>query len=113
MLTIALSMALLAAMPALANAQSLSPTDEQYECGVLGITGGGGGEECGPKEASASGGPSDDSNSTPAGPAGDSAGPGEDTLPFTGLDLWLVAAIGTALLAGGLALRRVAGSDAS
>lgn len=66
----------------------VNPTDEQYDRGVLGIA--------------ASGGPSDD----PSAEA--SAGMGE--LPFTGLDVAAIAAIGIGLAGGGFVVRRAARS---
>lgn len=66
----------------------LNPTDEEYDRGILGIA--------------ASGGPSDD----PSAEA--SAGMGE--LPFTGLDVAAIAAIGIGLAGGGFVVRRAARS---
>lgn len=107
-----LSLALFAAFPALASAQTLSPTDEQYECGTLGVTGADG-AECEPKDENTGGEPNDDGTSTLASPSGDgnSGSGGDGTLPFTGLDVWLIAAIGAGLLGIGFTLRRTAGSS--
>lgn len=120
LVAIAAGLALFAAFPALASAQNLSPTDEQYECGVLGVTGGGGdgGEECNEPKANTTGGNTDDGtdddSSTVAAAAGDSGDSGSGTLPFTGLDLGAIAAIGVGLLGVGLVLRRTGKSgDAS
>jgi hypothetical protein len=66
----------------------VNPTDEEYDRGILGIA--------------ASGGPSGD----PSAEA--SAGMGE--LPFTGLDVAAIAAIGIGLAGGGFVVRRAARS---
>lgn len=73
---------LLLGAPAGAIAQSVNPTDEQYNHGVIGT--------------SVSGGPS----------SGSSVG----TLPFTGLDVAAIAAIGIGLLGSGYVVRRAARS---
>ncbi len=73
------------AVPTVASAQSISPTDEQYRDGVLGVA--------------ASGGPND-----PAGTSDDGAG----GLPFTGLDVLALAAIGAGLIGAGFVVHRAA-----
>jgi hypothetical protein len=88
--TCALLVAMLAvavAMPAVAGAQNVSPTDEEYGNGVLGVA--------------ASGDPSD-----PADPV--SSGSEISSLPFTGLDVAAIAAIGIGLVAAGFVVRRAA-----
>lgn len=78
-------LALAIAVPAGAFAQSINPTDEQYRQGVLGVA--------------ASGGP------------GDASGDGATTiseLPFTGLDVAAIAAIGVGLVGAGFVVRRAA-----
>lgn len=87
----ALAVAMLAfavTIPAVASAQSIDPTDEQYREGVLGVAAGGG---------------SGDSASD-----GSSSGSAADGLPFTGLDVVAIAAIGAGLLGAGFAVRRAA-----
>ena len=77
--------------PAGALAQSISPTDEEYRQGVLGVA--------------ASGGPGD--------PSGEAAAGGGDTigeLPFTGLDVAAIAAIGAGLVGAGFVVRRASKS---
>ncbi len=76
------------AVPAVASAQSVSPSDEQYRDGVLGVAANGG-----PEDPSAK---SDDSGSE---------------LPFTGLDLVAIAAIGVGLVGAGFVVRRAARND--
>lgn len=83
------------ALPAIASAQSIDPTDEQYREGVLGVAAAGGG---------------DDGAGDPSG-SGSSSGSGAGTvagLPFTGLDLAAIVAIGAGLVGAGFAVRRVA-----
>jgi hypothetical protein len=74
------------AIPAVAAGQAIQPTDEQYGEGpnepVNGQAGGGGGG------------------------GGSSDGGGISELPFTGLDLVAIAAIGIGLLGAGLVIRR-------
>lgn len=82
LVTLAFTAALLA-IPAGAAAQSVSPTQEQYEDGVLGIA--------------AQGNP-------PNSVGGSSIG----ELPFTGLDLVALLAIGVGLLGAGFVIRRTA-----
>lgn len=89
----ALAVALAFGVPAGAAAQNITPgdtnpTDEQYDDGVLGF--------------SAAGDPQD-----PADPAPVSGGD-VDELPFTGLDVAAIAAIGIGLAGGGFAIRRAA-----
>ena len=75
--------------PAGALAQSISPTDEEYRQGVLGVA--------------ASGGPGD--------PNGETAGGGTiGELPFTGLDVAAIAAIGAGLVGAGFVVRRASKS---
>ena len=68
------------AAPAVASAQNINPTDEEYGNGVLGIAAGGndGGTE----------------GSSAGGSSGGSSGGGISSLPFTGLDVAAIAAIG-------------------
>jgi hypothetical protein len=68
--------------PAGALAQSINPTDEEYRQGVLGVA--------------ASGGPGDPSGETIS------------ELPFTGLDVAAIAAIGAGLVGAGFVVRRAA-----
>ena len=68
--------------PAGALAQSINPTDEEYRQGVLGVA--------------ASGGPGDPSTETIS------------ELPFTGLDVAAIAAIGAGLVGAGFVVRRAA-----
>ena len=80
-------LALAIAVPAGAFAQSINPTDnsptnEEYDQGVLGVA--------------ASGGPGDPSGSTIS------------ELPFTGLDVAAIAAIGVGLVGAGFVVRRAA-----
>jgi hypothetical protein len=75
-------LALAIAVPAGAFAQSINPTDEEYHQGVLGVA--------------ASGGPGDPSGSTIS------------ELPFTGLDVAAIAAIGVGLVGAGFVVRRAA-----
>lgn len=65
----------------------VNPTDEQYDRGILGIA--------------ASGGPNGD-------PSAEASAMGE--LPFTGLDVAAIAAIGIGLAGGGFVVRRAARS---
>jgi hypothetical protein len=76
------------AVPAGASAQNVSPTDDQYESGVLGAAGGG-----------------DSGSST------DPVATSGSELPFTGLDVLAIAAIGVGLLGAGFAVRRAARSE--
>lgn len=71
-------------LPAAAMAQQVTPTDEQYENGVLGAGTGAG---------------------TSSGTATD-PGSGSE-LPFTGLDVAAIAVIGVGLVGAGLVVRRV------
>lgn len=81
---VALLVATLAlALPVAAAATTISPTDEQYGSGVL------------------EGGSSGTTSSS-----GDTVGISE--LPFTGLDLVAIAAIGVGLLGAGFVVRRAA-----
>ncbi len=82
--------ALAMAVPMGALAQSINPTDEQYGQGVLGVA--------------ASGGPGD-----PSGEA--TSGSTISSLPFTGLDVAAIAAIGVGLVGAGFVVRRAARSD--
>ena len=68
------------AAPAGALAQNIDPTDEQYGNGVVGVAAGG-------------------------SEGGDS---GISSLPFTGLDVAAIAAIGAGLVGAGLLVRRAA-----
>jgi hypothetical protein len=70
--------------PAGALAQSINPTDEEYRQGVLGVA--------------ASGGPGDPN------PSGETI----SELPFTGLDVAAIAAIGAGLVGAGFVVRRAA-----
>lgn len=73
--------------PAAAIAQQVSPTQEQYENGVLGVSAGGG-----------------------TGGSETATDPGSGELPFTGLDLVAIVAIGVGLVGAGLAVRKVSRS---
>lgn len=73
----------LVGVPAAATAQQVTPTDEQYENGVLGAGTGSG---------------------TNSGTATD-PGSGSE-LPFTGLDVAAIAIIGVGLVGAGLVVRR-------
>jgi hypothetical protein len=77
-----LACALLA--PVGASAQTVSPTDEQYEQGVLGVASG---------------------NTNDPGSTGSSS---SSQLPFTGLDVAAIAVIGIGLVGAGFAIRRAA-----
>lgn len=83
------------AVPGGAFAQEIGPTDEQYRQGVLGLAG--------------EGDPGDPGDSDD--PAAAVSGNGVSELPFTGLDLALVAAIGVGLLGAGFAVRRAARTE--
>ena len=80
------AMALILAVPTSAVAQQVTPPDDQYERGILG--------------SAASGGPSNPAVEV------DSAG----TLPFTGLDLVAIVAIGVGLIGTGFMIRQVSKS---
>ena len=76
--------------PASAAAQQVTPTGEQYDNGVLAVSGGGSGGD-------------------PASAVDSSSGQlGE--LPFTGLDVAAIAAVGIGLVGAGFAVRRVSRS---
>ncbi len=79
------AMALILAVPTSAVAQQITPPDDQYERGIIGTAD--------------SGGPSDPVEV-------DSAG----TLPFTGLDLVAIVAIGVGLVGTGFMIRQVSKS---
>lgn len=91
---IVLVAALILALPTVASAQTLDPTDGQYGPDVLGEV--------------AQGGPS-----SGGGGSGNAAGTTDvgsiSELPFTGLDLVAIAAIGVGLLGAGFVIRRTAG----
>jgi hypothetical protein len=82
-----------AAVPAGAYAQNVGATDDQYEDGVFGL---------------AAGGNTGGSGTDPVATSG-------SQLPFTGLDVVAIAAIGVGLVGAGFAVRRAArpegGSD--
>jgi hypothetical protein len=86
------------AAPAASFAQNINPTDEEYGNGVLGISAGGNSGNEGTSFSGSSGGGS------PA-PSSDS---GISSLPFTGLDVAAIAAIGLGLVGAGLVVRRAA-----
>jgi len=88
---LALVIGLLALLPAVANAQSAG---EGYG-NVAGVSVGSGSDSGSGPDAAVAG------NDNAA------AGIGEGNLPFTGLDLGLVAGAGGLLLIGGLAMRRL------
>ena len=88
-------LALAVVAPAGALAQSVSPTDEQYEQGVVGVAAGGN-----------SGG--DGTEPGNAGVSGDAATSSASELPFTGLDVAAIALIGVGLVGAGFAIRRAA-----
>lgn len=76
--------------PAASFAQNVTPTDEEYGNGVVGISGGG----------------SEGTTFT-----GTSTGGGDiSSLPFTGLDVAAIAAIGLGLVGAGFVVRRAASS---
>lgn len=79
------------AAPAASFAQNVTPTDEEYGNGVLGISGGG--EEGTTFTGTSSGG---------------SSGGEISSLPFTGLDVAAIAAIGLGLVGAGFVVRRAA-----
>lgn len=81
-------LALAIAVPAGAFAQSINPTDEEYLQGVLGVA--------------ASGGPGE--------PSGETQSASISELPFTGLDVAAIAAIGVGLVGAGFVVRRAARS---
>jgi len=87
-----LATVLILALPTAAAAQTLDPTDEEYGSGTLGLT--------------ADGGPTSDSGADPVSGTTDVSSIGE--LPFTGLDLVAIAAIGIGLLGAGFVIRRTA-----
>jgi len=68
------------AAPAAALAQNIDPTDEQYGNGVVGVAAGG----------------------------SDGGSSGISSLPFTGLDVAAIAAIGAGLVGAGLLVRKAA-----
>jgi hypothetical protein len=70
-------------VPATALAQQVTPTQEQYDNGVLGVSSGG-------------------TSSDDSGQIG--------SLPFTGLDVAAIAAIGIGLVGAGFAVRRASRS---
>lgn len=79
--------------PAASFAQNVTPTDEEYGNGVVGISSGG----------------SDTAGTTFTGSSGGSSGGGEiSSLPFTGLDVAAIAAIGVGLVGAGFVVRRAA-----
>ncbi len=80
------------AAPAASFAQNINPTDEEYGNGVVGISAGSSNEGTG---FSGSGG-------------GSSSGGGISSLPFTGLDVAAIAAIGVGLVGAGFVVRRAA-----
>lgn len=77
---------LVGGIPAVASAQQVTPTDEQYENGLLGA-GAGAGPSAGTTVAT-------------------DPGSGSE-LPFTGLDVATIALIGVGLVGTGLVVRRV------
>ena len=85
-------LAVVMAAPAASFAQNINPTDEEYGNGVLGVAAGGSPDGGG---AGSSGGSSSDD--------------GISQLPFTGLDVAAIAAIGLGLVGTGFAVRRAAG----
>jgi len=68
--------------PAVSSAQNVTPTDEEYGNGVVGISEGG----------------------------SPSSGGDISSLPFTGLDVAAIAAIGVGLVGAGFVVRRAASS---
>ena len=88
------------AAPAASMAQNINPPDEQYGNGVLGIAAGG---NDGGTEGFSSGGSS----------GGSSSGGGISSLPFTGLDVAAIAAIGLGLVGAGFVVRRAASTGES
>lgn len=86
----ALISAMALAVPAIATAQQTDPTDVEYGTPVFNVEAGGG-------PGSAGGG---------GDPTGDVSNAG--SLPFTGLDLAAIAAIGAGLLGAGFVIRRAA-----
>ncbi len=86
--------------PAASYAQNVTPTDEEYGNGILGISAGG--NDGGTEGTSFTG-----SGSTGGG-SGDIS-----SLPFTGLDVAAIAAIGLGLVGAGFVVRRAAGARES
>lgn len=80
------------AVPAASLAQQVSPTETEYGTPVL--------------DVGASGEPNDPGD--PAKPAEPVSSADVDTLPFTGLDVAAIAAIGIGLLGAGFVIRRAA-----
>lgn len=78
--------ALAIVVPAGALAQSINPTDEEYRQGVLGVAASGG----------------------PGTPSADGGNGTISQLPFTGLDVAAIAAIGAGLVGAGFVVRRAA-----
>ena len=88
------------AAPAASFAQNISPTDEEYGNGILGISAGGNSNTPPTTTFTSSGGSS-------------SGGSSISSLPFTGLDVAAIAAIGVGLLGAGFVVRRAAGAGES
>ena len=88
------------AAPAASYAQNVTPTDEEYGNGILGISAGGndGGTE---------------GSSFTGSSGGSSSGGGISSLPFTGLDVAAIAAIGLGLVGAGFVVRRAASTSES
>lgn len=84
-----------------AIAQSIDPTDEEYGNGVLGVAAGGDSDDAAAETAE-----------TAVAAAGDdaSASASISELPFTGLDVAAIAAIGAGLIGAGFVVRRAARS---
>lgn len=80
--------------PAVSTAQNVSPTDEEYGNGVVGISSGGS--------------EGDTAGTTFTGTSGGSSGGDIGSLPFTGLDVAAIAAIGVGLVGAGFVVRRAA-----
>ena len=79
------------AAPAASFAQNVTPTDEEYGNGVLGISGSG-----------------DEGTTFTGTSSGGSSGGEISSLPFTGLDVAAIAAIGLGLVGAGFVVRRAA-----
>jgi hypothetical protein len=91
-------------VPATAGAQTASPSQSQYSGNLEQVTPSGGGGGGGPSGGVAVTGGS--------GGAGGSGSSGVSGLPFTGLDVGMLAALAGALLGAGLLLRRPPAAEA-
>jgi hypothetical protein len=94
---LAMVAAVLLLLPATAGAQTASPSQSQYSGNLEQVTPSGGGGSGGGGDVASSGG---------SGESGGSGSSGVGGLPFTGLDVGMLAAVAAALLISGLILRR-------